>query len=115
MKYLMKDLRKLMKENGIKGSWSMLKQELIDVLREKELIPKQEPEVKLQSAHESKPKDTRNNAREVVVENIETGKITSYPSLYSAGKALRRSSTGVFFLTTGLSMINIRSRYIRCV
>ena len=61
MKYLMKDLRKLMKENGIKGSWSMLKQEMIDVLREKELIPKQELEIKQPCTQKSKPKDTRNN------------------------------------------------------
>ena len=39
MKYRVKDLKELMKQNRIKGGSMMIKQELIDILREKQLLP----------------------------------------------------------------------------
>ena len=95
MKYLMKDLRNIMKNNGITGGSLMLKREMMDVLTQKGLIPKQEPEIKQPSNQKSKSRDTRNNPRQVSVENIETGEIVSYPSLYRAGKALHMSPSSV--------------------
>ena len=47
MKYPVKDFKELMKENGIKGGSMMIKQELIDVLREKQLLPEPLPENQL--------------------------------------------------------------------
>ena len=93
----MKDLRNIMKNNGITGGSFMLKQEMIDVLTQKGLIPKQEPEIKQPCNQKSKSRDTRNNPRQVNVENIETGEIVSYPSVYSAGKALHMGPSSVLF------------------
>jgi len=66
MKYRVKDLKELMKQNGIKGGSMMTKQELPG----KPITPQQEC---------SKPKIPR----PVTLEDIKTGEITSYPSLYS--------------------------------
>ena len=43
MKYRVKDLIELMKENGIKGGSMMIKQELIDIQKEKQLLPEPLP------------------------------------------------------------------------
>jgi len=78
MNYRVKDLKKLMKENGIKGWSMMIKQELIDILREKQLLAKPLPGKPIKPQKEcSKQK----NPRPVTLEDIETGEITSYPSL----------------------------------
>jgi len=93
MKYRVKDLKGLMKENGIKGrSMMIIKQELIDILREKQLLPEPLPGKPIKSQQEcSKQKIPR----PVTLENIETGEITSFPSLYRVGRSLHKSPCSV--------------------
>jgi len=43
MKYRVKDLKERMKQNGIKRGSMMIKQELINILREKQLLPEPLP------------------------------------------------------------------------
>jgi len=89
MKYRVKDLIELMKENGIKGGSMMIKQELIDILREKQLLPESLPG-KPQLNHSRSVKNKK-IPRPVTLEDIGTGEITSYPSLYRAGRSLHKS------------------------
>ena len=95
MKYRVKDLRELMKQNGIKGGSMMIKQELIDILREKQLLPEPLPGKPIKPQQEcSKQKIPT----PVTLEDIKTGEITSYPSLYRAGRSLHKSPCSVMLL-----------------
>jgi len=71
----------------------MLKQEMIDVLRERNLLP----EVETGQSKHAYVKDVRKNPRPVTLENTETGEITSYPSLYRAGRSLHESPCSFIF------------------
>src|SRR5271155_2784037 len=92
------ELKSLMKENKIKGSSNMNKPEIITVLLDRgiiseDLAKKRDASVK----REIDPKyeftrSTRNNPKSVEVRNLETGEITSYPSIYKASRAIGRSS-----------------------
>ena len=101
MKYQLVHLKKLMKENGIKGSSVMLKQEMIDVLKEKQLLPPS-PEVEVEAKPPIKPqyeyvRTIAKNRRPVTVRNIETGEITSYPSLCRAARSLHKYPCSITF------------------
>jgi len=87
MKYRLTELRSIMKENKIKGGSLMNKEEMIDVLREKNLLP----EVDTEQPEHVHVNGVRKNPRPVTLENTETGEITSYPSLYRAGRSLHRA------------------------
>ena len=76
-----------MKENGIKGRSLMNKQEMMDVLRENKLLP----EVETGQSEHVHVKGVRKSLRPVTLENTETGEITSYPSLYRAGRSLHKN------------------------
>jgi len=92
MKYRVKDLKGLMEENGIKGGSMMIKQEMIDILREKQLLPEPLPGKPIKPQHEcSKQKIPR----PVALKDIETGEITSYPSLYRAARSLHKSPCSI--------------------
>ena len=73
----------------------MIKQELIDILREKQLLPVPLPGKPIKPQEEcSKQKIPR----PVTLEDIKTGEITSYPSLYRAGRSLHKSPCSVMLL-----------------
>jgi len=94
MRYNLPELKQIMKDNGIKGRSFMLKREIIDLLTEKQLLPKIEMEPIEQKVVEPKHqhlKHIRNNPRQVTIENIETGNITIYPSLYRAERLLHKN------------------------
>jgi len=78
MKYRVKDLKKLMKENGIRGGSMIIKQELIDILREKQLLPEPLPGKPIKPQQEC---SKRKIPRPVTLEDIKTGEIALYPSL----------------------------------
>jgi len=84
-----------MKENGIKGGSMMLKQELIDILREKRLLPKPPPGKPIKPQQECSKQQI---PRPVTLEDIETGEITPYPSLYRAGRSVHKSPCSVILL-----------------
>ena len=73
---------------GLKEGSMMIKQELIDILREKQLLSEPLPGKPIKPQQEcSKQKISR----PVTLEDIETGEITSYPSLYRVGRSLHKS------------------------
>jgi len=95
MKYRVKDLKELIKQNGIKGGSMMIKQELIDILTEKQLLPESLPGKPIKPQQEcSKQKIPR----PVTLDDIKTGEITSYPSLHRAGRSLHKSPCSIMLL-----------------
>ena len=88
------ELKLLMKENKIKGSSYMNKPEIIAVLLDRRIILKNS--VKKQDARvkwEIDPKyefirSFRNNPKSVEIRDLETSEITTYPSIYKAGRAI---------------------------
>ena len=92
------ELKSLMKENKIKGSSQMNKPEIIAVLLDRGIIS--EESVKKQDApvkREIDPKyefirSIRNNPKSVEIRDLETGKITTYPSIYKASRAIGRAT-----------------------
>src|SRR5271155_1407102 len=88
------ELKLLMKENKIKGSSYMKKPEIIAVLLDRGIIP--EDSVKKQDApvkQEIDPKyefirSIQNNPKSVEIRDLEMGEITTYPSVYKAGRAI---------------------------
>src|SRR5271155_4819365 len=92
------ELKSLMKENEIKGSSNMTKPEIIRVLLDRGIIS--EDSVKKPDApvtQEIDPKyeflkSIRNNPKSVEIRDLETGEITTYPSMYKAGRAFGRAT-----------------------
>ena len=84
------ELKSLMKENKIKGCSYMNKSEIITVLLDRGIIS--EDSVKKRDApvkREINPKyefirSIRNNPKSVEIQDLETGEITTYPSIYKA-------------------------------
>src|SRR5271155_5071118 len=88
------ELKSLMKENKIKGSSYMNKPEIIAVLFDRGIIP--EESVKKKDAPVKREIDPKygfiryisNNPKSVEIQDLETGQITTYPSIYKAGRAI---------------------------
>ena len=88
MTYRVVDLRKITKDNGIKDGYIMVKREIIDLLREKQLLP---PTKESDGVHKYKYLESIcNNAKKVIIEDIETGEITMFPSIWKASKELHK-------------------------
>src|SRR5271155_5845983 len=92
------ELKSLMKENKITFSSNMNKPEIIIVLLDRGIIS--EDSVKKQNAfveREIDPKyefirSIRNNPKSVEIRDLETGEITTYPSIYKASRAIGRAA-----------------------
>lgn len=80
------------KQNKIVGRSTMNKPELLALLTEKGLLPDESIEVlpKEKSDHPRYAylKLIRRNPKRVIVEDVDTGEISEYFSIYKAGKAL---------------------------
>ena len=92
-----KELKTLLKENNIPffGYWD--KKRLTAVANEHNLLPQIELE-KERSKNDkyNRLRMIRNNPRTVTVENIETGEIKTFPSIYGASKFLDTSPYTVY-------------------
>ena len=100
------ELKTLVKEHGIKRWTHLNKPELIDLLFEKGVWPrdiaekeKQRPEPKVPSTDPKydRLKKIRNQPRRVDILDRETGEVSSYSSLYKAGKAHGESARTILF------------------
>src|SRR5271156_4003380 len=88
------ELKSLMKEHEIKGSWYMNKPDMIAVLLGRGIIS--EDSVKNQDAPAKRDIDPRykfvrsirNNPKSVDIRDLETGDITMYSSIYKASRAI---------------------------
>ena len=93
-----KELKTLLKENniGFYAYWG--KKKLVDLANEHDLLPKPEPEKeKSKNVKYDKLKTIRNNPREVMVEDIETGEIKTFPSIYKASTFLDTSLYTIYY------------------
>ena len=82
-----KELKPLLKENKIHFYTYWGKKKLIALANEHNLLPKSEPEKKKsKDVNYDGLKTIKQNPRKVMLENIETGEIKTFPSIYKASK-----------------------------
>ena len=96
-----KELRKLLKDNGVCAYTYWGKDKLIDLAKinhllpePKEEVPEPEPEPEPEEPKKiswQKQKQIRNNPVNVKLIDVETGEIKVYPSIYKASKYLDKS------------------------
>ena len=82
-----KELITLLKENKIHFYSYWDKKRLINLVNENDLLPKIELEKeKSKVVNYKRFKTFRNNPKKVILEDIETGEIKNFPSIYRAAK-----------------------------
>ena len=82
-----KELKTLLKENKIHFYSYWDKKRLINLVNENNLLPKMELEKeKSKDVNYNRLKTIRNNPKKVILEDIETGEIKTFPSIYRAAK-----------------------------
>ena len=82
-----KELKTLLKENKIHFYLYWDKKRLINLANENDLLPKIELEKeKSKDVNYNRLKTIRNNPKKVILEDIETGEIKTFPSIYRAAK-----------------------------
>ena len=93
-----KELKTLLKENNIHFYSYWDKKRLTAVANEHNLLPKIELE-KERSKNDKYDRlgTIRNNPRQVMVEDIETGEIKTFPSIYEASKFLDTSPYTIYY------------------
>ena len=84
-----KELKKLLKENKIHFYSYWDKKRLINLANENDLLPKIELEKeKSKDINYNRLKTIKNNPKKVNLEDIETGEIKTFPSIYRAAKSI---------------------------
>ena len=82
------ELKKLMKDNNIKGISYLNKPEIIEKLIEYKVLPKdyidRQPKVKVKD--NGNKYNIRNNPRSVEIFDRETGETVTFPSMHKAGR-----------------------------
>ena len=95
-----KDLRKLLKDNGVCAYTYWGKDKLIDLAKINNLLPEPKPEPEPEPEEEPKEpkkvswqklKQIRNKTVNVKLIDVETGEIKVYPSIYKASQYLDKS------------------------
>ena len=82
-----KELKTLLKENKIHFYSYWDKKRLINLANENDLLPKIEFEKeKSKDVNYNRLKTIRNNPKKVMLEDIETGEIKTFPSIYKAAR-----------------------------
>ena len=82
-----KELKTLLKENKIHFYSYWDKKRLINLANENDLLPKIElQKEKIKDVNYNRLKTIRNNLKKVILEDIETGEIKTFPSIYRAAK-----------------------------
>ena len=84
-----KELKTLLKDNNIRFYAYWDKKKLVDLANEHDLLPKPEPEKeKSKDVKYDRLKTIRHNPRRVMLEDIETGEIKNFLSIYEASKCI---------------------------
>ena len=82
-----KELKTLLKENKIHFYSYWDKKRIINLAYENDLLPKIELEKEnSKDVNYNRLKTIRNNPKKVILEDIETGEIKTFPSIYRAAK-----------------------------
>ena len=93
-----KELKKLLKENKIHFYSYWDKKRLINLVNENDLLPKIELEKeKSKVVNYNRFKTIKNNPKKVILENIETGEIKTFPSIYRAAKFIDQAPQTITF------------------
>ena len=87
-----KEIKPLLKENNIHFYAYWDKKKLTALTNEHDLLPKPKPKKeKSTDAKYDRLKTIKQNKRKVTLEDIETGEIKTFPSIYKAAKFIDRS------------------------
>ena len=93
-----KELKTLLKENKIHFYSYWDKKRLINLTNENDLLPKIELEKeKSKDVNYNRLETIRNNPNKVILEDIETGEIKTFPSIYRAAKFIDRASQTITY------------------
>ena len=104
-------LREILLTNQINGYMHYDKKQLIVLLGEKGLLPPKPVKVKkeINSKYE-KLATIRNNPKQVVLKNVETGGTITFPSIYKASKCLIDLQELLLFGIIGCGIISMKLR-----
>ena len=91
-------LREILVTHQIENYMLYDKKQLIVLLGEKGLLPSKPEKVKKEINHKfEKLAAIRNNPKQVVLKNVETGDTITFPSIYKASKFIDRSPAIITF------------------
>ena len=92
------ELREILRENKIKGYSHYNKKQLIELLKEKGLLP-EEPEKPKKEINPrfARLKTIRTNPKRVVLKDIESGDEITFPSIYKASRFINQSPRIITF------------------
>ena len=87
-----KELKSILKENNIDFYTYWDKKRLVSLANEHNLLPKKEiSNEKSEDVNYDRLKTIKKNPRKVILENIETGEIINFPSIYKAAKFIDKA------------------------
>ena len=87
-----KELKSILKENNINFYTYWDKKRLISLANEHNILPKKEIDNgKSEATNYDRLKTIKKNPRKVTLENIETGEIINFPSIYKAAKFIDKA------------------------
>ena len=91
-----KELKTILKENNVHFYTYWDKKRLVALANEHNLLPKTEPEKERSKVAEyDRLKTIKQNKRKVILTDIETGEIKTFPSIYKAAKFIDQSPISV--------------------
>ena len=91
-----KELKTILKENNVHFYTYWDKKRLVALANEHNLLPKTEPEKeKNKDAKYDRLKTIKQNKRKVILTDIGTGEIKTFPSIYKAAKFIDQSPISV--------------------
>ena len=98
-----KELKTLLKENKIHFYTYWDKNKLIALANEHNLLPKTEPKKeKNKDVNYDRLKTIRKNPKKVILEDIETGEIKTFPSIYRASKFINQAPQTITYWDGGV-------------
>ena len=98
-----RELKTLLKENKIIFYTYWDKKKLIALANEHDLLPKTEPEKeKSKDAKYDRLKTIKQSPRKVMLEDVETGEIKTFPSIYKAVKFIDQAPQTITYWDGGV-------------
>ena len=93
-----KELKSILKENNIKFYMYWDKKRLVSLANEHNLLPKTEiGKEKSEDVNYDRLKTIKKNPKKVILENIETGEIINFPSIYKAAKFIDQAPLTIIY------------------
>ena len=93
-----KELKSILKENNIKFYTYWDKKRLVSLANEHNLLPKIEiDKEKSEDVNYDRLKTIKKNPKKVILENIETGEIINFPSIYKAAKFIDQAPLTIVY------------------